>query len=95
MLTERAELLVRAGEEEAFAAMVAADVKPLLLGVPGILSVRLGRGVENPQKFIMLNEWSELAAHDAFNGSAAQTLLRSLLSTFTIYGAMEHFVIEP
>lgn len=95
ILTERAELLVRAGHEDAFAAMVAEEAKPLLLAVPGVHQVRLGRGVEHPDKFMLLVEWSDMAAHQAFVGTAAQTRLRELLAPHTVGGAMEHFEIEP
>ena len=95
MLTERAELLIRSGREEAFAATMAAEGKPLLLGVPGVLSARLGRGVENRQKFMLLVEWTEMAAHEAFSGTDAQSRLRALMSPFTEGGAMEHFEIQP
>jgi quinol monooxygenase YgiN len=51
--------------------------------------------VENPQKFILLVEWTEMAAHDAFNGTDEQSRLRALMGPHTEGGAMEHFEIEP
>jgi quinol monooxygenase YgiN len=95
MLTEHAELHVRAGQEAAFAAMMMAEARPLLLALPGVLSVRLGRGVEHPQKFMLIIEWAEMAAHDAFGGTDAQSRFRALLSPYVTGGAMEHFEIDP
>lgn len=73
---------------------MAAEGKPLLRAVPGVLSVRLGRGVENPQKFMLLVDWTEKTAHDAFGGTDAQSRLRTLMGAFAVGGAMEHFEIE-
>src|SRR3546814_2166641 len=39
----------------------------VLRSVPGVESVRMGRGVENPGKFMLLVEWRSLDAHAAFS----------------------------
>jgi len=88
---ERAELLIKEGQEEAFAvAMKGAGVK-LLTSVPGVLSVKVGRGVENPGKFMLLVEWQSMEAHAAFNKTSKCTELRALIAPFSKGGSMEHF----
>jgi quinol monooxygenase YgiN len=93
MLTERAELLIKEGEEENFDKAMRAEGLPLILSLDGALSARLGRGVENPDKFILLVEWRDMAAHDAYKGTPGQAALGKIMSPYTRGGAMEHFEI--
>ncbi|HEV7443118.1 MAG TPA: hypothetical protein VGO18_11020 [Steroidobacteraceae bacterium] len=46
MLLERAELLIREGQEEAFSAAMKNEGVGMLASVAGVMSVALGRGVE-------------------------------------------------
>lgn len=91
MLLERAELQIRAGMEEEFATAMTAKVLNLLVSVPGVGDARLWRGVENPQKFMLLVNWDAMDSHVAFTKSPAMAELRALLKPFSIGGAMEHF----
>ena len=91
MLLERAELQIREGMEQEFSAAMKSSGLALLASVPGVKSVQLGRGVENPQKFMLLVEWDAMDSHAAFKSSPAMTEFRSLLKPFSAGGAMEHF----
>jgi heme-degrading monooxygenase HmoA len=91
MLLERAEIQVKAGSEEAFAAVMAERGLPLLRAVPGVKSAKLGRGVENPAKFMFLVEWDAMEAHAAFNQSAVHPEFLGLFAPYAEGGAMEHF----
>ena len=91
MLVERAELLIKDGCEDGFAAAMAERGLSLLSGVAGASDVRLGRGVENPRKFMLLITWETLDAHTAFSASPLFQEFRELLGPFTIGGGMEHF----
>ena len=57
MLVERSELLIKDGMEKEFAAAMRERGNPLLRDIPGVLSVEMGRGVENPYKFVLLVAW--------------------------------------
>jgi heme-degrading monooxygenase HmoA len=94
MVMERSEIQVREGEEEACARMLAERGAPLLRGVPGVRSVQWGRGVEAPNKVLLLVEWDDLAAHQAYNGTEASGELRRLLGAYAVGGAMEHFEMQ-
>jgi len=94
MLIERSELLIKDGLEEEFAAVMAEKGAPLLKRVTGIKTVSVGRGVENPGKFMLLIEWETMAAHTAFRDHPLYPDFRALLSPFTKGGAMEHFVMS-
>lgn len=91
MLVERAEMLIKEGLEKDFAAAMADRGIPLLTGLKGVKSVSLGRGVENPDKFMLLVEWETMDAHIAFTKDPKFTEFRALLSPFTRGGSMEHF----
>jgi heme-degrading monooxygenase HmoA len=91
MLVERAELQIKEGMEQAFAAAMTAKGLPLLKNVPGVGSVQFGRGVEHPQKFMLLVVWDAMESHAAFSKSAAILEFRSLIQPFATGGAMEHF----
>ena len=91
MLLERAELQIREGMEHEFSAAMKSSGLALLASVPGVKSVQLGRGVENPQKFMLLVEWDTMDAHTAFKSSPTMAEFRSLLKPFSTGGAMEHF----
>ena len=84
----------REGLEQEFSTAMANRGLALLGGVPGVRSVRMGRGVENPQKFMLLVEWATMDAHTAFKGTAAMNEFRALLKPFSTAGAMEHFTMS-
>src|SRR3546814_10916440 len=54
MVLERAELQIRAGMEIDFATAMAERGLVVLRSVPGVESVRMGRGVENPGTFMQI-----------------------------------------
>jgi len=91
MLLERAELQIKEGSEEAFHVAMQEKGVGILQAVPGVRSVSLGRGVENPEKFMLLVEWESMTAHAAFNKSAACQEIRTLIGRFSKGGVMEHF----
>ncbi len=93
MLLEISTLTIRAGNEEAFGEAMAQHGMPILRGVPGVISARYGRGVENPEKFTLLVEWENMAAHTAFRDLSVYTEFGKLFAPHTVGGAMEHFEV--
>ena len=91
MLLERAEMSIKKGLEGEFAAAMRERGIPLLAGVPGVKSVNLGRGIENPSKFMLLVEWDSMDAHAAFRSNPVYGPFRQILSPYSTGGAMEHF----
>lgn len=94
MLVERAEMLIKEGLEEDFAAVMADRGTPLLTCLKGVKSVSLGRGVENPDKFMLLIEWETMDAHIAFTKDPKFAEFKALLSPFAKGGSMEHFNVN-
>ena len=91
MPLERAEILVKEGLEEDFVVAMNEHAIPILSGASGVNSVKLGRGVENPSKFIMLVDWESMDAHTAFRSSQAYPEFSKQFGPFSKGGAMEHF----
>jgi heme-degrading monooxygenase HmoA len=91
MLLERSELLIKEGQEEAFFAAMKDEGLGLLASVPGVVSVNVGRGVENPGKFMLLVEWKNMDAHLAFGKTPVSGEIRALIRPFSKGGSMEHF----
>jgi heme-degrading monooxygenase HmoA len=94
MLVERSYLLIKDGLEDDFAAVMADKAIPLLKGLDGANAVSFGRGVESPDKFMLLIEWQTMDAHTAFTKDPSFAEFRALLAPFTMGGSMEHFAME-
>lgn len=93
MLLERSELSIKKGLEEEFAAAMAESGIPLLASLPGVESVSMGRGVENPDKFLLLVEWATMDAHTAFTKAPTFPAFLEIIRPYSQGGAMEHFIM--
>lgn len=92
MFIERAEIPVKEGMEEAFAEAMATRGTQMLAAAAGCASVRVGRGVENPGKFILLLEWDSVESHIALTKTPAFDEFKALVGPFFAGPAnMEHF----
>lgn len=94
MLLERTELTIREGQEEAFAAAMDERGMPLIRSVSGVVSAQIGRGVESPNKFLLLVHWRDMDAHMAFTQTSALQDLTAIMMPFAAGGAMEHFTMS-
>jgi len=69
MVLEVADIAVTPGSEEAFIAAYH-SVKDVLTSTPGCHSVRMTRGIESPERFVLLVEWDSVEAHEVnFRGT--------------------------
>jgi quinol monooxygenase YgiN len=94
MIMERAEFSIKAGQEEAFAEMMRLHGTELIASGAGCHSVRVGRGVENPDKFILLIEWDSVEHHVALTKTPAFEEFKQLAGPFFAGPSnMEHFQI--
>src|ERR1700737_2304981 len=84
MITEIAELLVKPGSNEQFEAGVAQAV-PLFQRARGCRSMRLERGIEQPDTYRLVVEWETLEDHEVhFRGSEDFQKWRGLVSEFFV-----------
>ncbi|HEY3262577.1 MAG TPA: antibiotic biosynthesis monooxygenase family protein [Pseudonocardiaceae bacterium] len=82
MVLEIADFLIREGAEDAFTTAYRDAVK-FITSSPGCRGARLVRGVENPQRFVLLVEWQRLEDHlDGFRGSPAFQQWRAAVGPF-------------
>ena len=94
MILERAEMTIKHGQEESFAAMMKEAGCALLEDAEGCQSVRIGRGVENPGKFILLLEWDSVEHHVAMTKTPAFDQFKQIAGPyFAGPSIMEHFAI--
>ncbi len=91
MLVERSEMIIAPGRAEEFEAMMLAEGIPLLSALPGADSAKIGRGVENRDKFILLINWRTMEDHIAFTKAESFPTFLALVSPFSVGGNMEHF----
>jgi heme-degrading monooxygenase HmoA len=94
MLVERSELTVKPGTEGEFLAAITEKAVPVLNSVDGVLSVQVGRGIENPAKFMLLVGWESLDAHTTYGGTPKSLEVRAIMGPYVAGGAMEHFELR-
>jgi len=96
MVLEVALIDVLAGREDEFAAAYA-EAYPLVATTPGCRSVRMTRGIETPNRFVLLVEWDSVEAHlDNFRATDRFGRWRALIGPY-FDGAprVEHFTDVP
>lgn len=93
MILERAEISVKEGTENAFAAAMKERGTALLISAAGCHSVKVGRGVESPGKFIFVLEWDSVDAHTTFTKTPSYASLLDLIGPFVAGVDMQHFDI--
>jgi heme-degrading monooxygenase HmoA len=96
MVIEVAVFTAKDGHAEQFA-QAYAQARDLIASSPGCRSVRMTRGVENPERFVLLVEWDTLEAHTVgFRGSERFTQWRGLIGPHFASADVEHVVdLEP
>jgi heme-degrading monooxygenase HmoA len=96
MILEVALFDVVAGQEDSFAAAYR-EARPLLVGTPGCRSARMTRGIETPNRFVLLVEWDSVEAHEVnFRQQPRFAEWRKLIGPFFAGPpTVEHFTDVP
>ncbi len=82
MITEMAEIAVKAGTNEQFEAAVT-TAAPLFQRARGCRAMRLERGIEQPDTYLLIVEWETLEDHEVhFRQSADFQEWRRLVGDF-------------
>ena len=68
MVLEIADFAVVAGREDDFAQAYREAVQ-FIVRAPGARAARMTRGIESPSRFVLMVEWDDVAAHEAFRAS--------------------------
>ncbi|HYN93692.1 MAG TPA: antibiotic biosynthesis monooxygenase family protein [Pilimelia sp.] len=96
MVLEVALIDIAPGREDEFAAAYAKG-HPILAETPGCRSVRMTRGIESPQRFVLLVEWDTVEDHEEnFRATDRFTRWRELIGPyFAAPPQVEHFTDVP
>jgi len=82
MVTEVADIHVPAGAEQDFIAAYR-SVHDVLATTPGCHSVRMTRCIETPNRFVLLVEWDDVAAHETnFRGTERFAIWRGAIGQY-------------
>jgi len=82
MILEHALLSIKPGQSAAFEAAMA-EARPLIAGSPGFRSIAVRKSCENPDSYLLLVEWDDIASHrDGFRTSERYAQWRDLLHRF-------------
>jgi heme-degrading monooxygenase HmoA len=91
MVLEVALIDITAGSEDAFEKGYR-EVETALTDSPGLLSIRMTRGVETPSRFVLLVEWESVDAHQAFRDSDRYAIWRGGIGPYFAQAPhVEHF----
>jgi heme-degrading monooxygenase HmoA len=91
MVLEVALIDVTPGQEDAFAAAYL-EARQQIESAPGSRSIRMTRGIETPDRFVLLVEWDSVEAHDEFRAGEGFTIWRGLIGPhFANPPHVEHF----
>ncbi len=69
------------------------EARSIIVGTPGCRSVRMTRGIESPQRFVLLVEWDSVEIHEnSFRATERFTQWRALIGPwFAGPPRVEHF----
>jgi len=82
MILEHALLTIKPGQSVAFEAAMA-EARPLIAASPGFRSIAIRKSCENPDRYLLLVEWDDIASHrDGFRTSERYERWRGLLHRF-------------
>jgi len=82
LILEHAVLQVKPGQADEFEAAFA-DARLIIEAAQGFRSLRLLKGIEDPDRFLLLVEWDSVEAHEeGFRGSEPYQRWRELLHHF-------------
>jgi heme-degrading monooxygenase HmoA len=96
MVLEHALIDIRPGTGQAFEAALS-EARRVIAASPGFVSLRLQRGVETEDRYLLLVEWETLDDHVVgFRGSDAFTAWRALIGPyFASPPEVVHFALPP
>jgi heme-degrading monooxygenase HmoA len=92
MVLEHAVITIRPGTSDQFERAVG-EARSVIAASPGFVSLALHRGVEEPDRYLLLVEWETVEDHvDGFRQSEAFTRWRALIGPyFASPPVVEHF----
>jgi len=93
MILEVADITIQAGKNAEFDAAIERGVREVIANAVGFKSFKVQKGIENPQRYLLMIEWETLENHTVdFRNSPAFLKWREIVSPyFAAPPAVEHF----
>jgi len=94
VILEIADIRIQPGQQVAFEAAISQGIASVLSTSPGFISAKVQRGIESPDRYVLLVEWQTLEDHTVgFRGGPLFPAWRAIVGGF-FAGApsVEHFV---
>ncbi len=93
MILEVADITIQAGKNAEFDAAIERGVREVISGAIGFRNFKIQKGIENPQRYLLMIEWETLDNHVVdFRNSPAFAKWREIVSPyFAAPPAVEHF----
>jgi quinol monooxygenase YgiN len=93
MILEVADFTIRPGTQEDFDRAIRHGVETIIAASPGFLRYEIQRGIESPERYLLLIEWERLESHTVdFRGSPAFVRWREVVGPFFARPPLvEHF----
>ena len=83
MILEVADIHIQPGHQVAFEAAVKHGISTVISKSPGFLRYQLQRGIESPERFLLLIEWETLENHTVdFRGGPLFAQWRAIVGAF-------------
>ena len=95
MILEVADITIQAGKNAEFDAAIERGVREVISNAVGFKSFKVQKGIENPQRYLLMIEWETLENHTVdFRNSPAFLKWREIVSPFfAALPAVEHFTL--
>ena len=93
MILEQADITIAPGQQAEFDAAIAHGVATVISKAEGFRSARVHKGIESPERYLLLIEWETLENHTVdFRESAAFQQWRAIVGPFFAKApVVEHF----
>ena len=93
MILEIADITIQAGKNAEFDVAIERGVREVIAGAVGFRSFKIQKGIENPQRYVLMIEWETLDNHMVdFRNSPAYAKWREIVGPFFASPpVVEHF----
>ena len=93
MILEIADITIQAGKNAEFDVAIERGVREVIAGAVGFRSFKIQKGIENPQRYVLMIEWETLDNHVVdFRNSPAFIKWREIVGpVFASPPVVEHF----
>ena len=83
MILEIADITIQAGKNAEFDEAIERGVRQVISSAIGFRSFKIQKGIENPQRYLLMIEWETLENHTVdFRTSPAYTKWREIVSPY-------------